>query len=202
MARAVPPELRASLAASLRDYSPLLPEALAEIDLPTYILDRKGTIRWENAAALDLLGDRRGMHFTGLVAPESQPLVRARFARKLLGTDRSTSTDVVLVRADGTPVNAEIESVPLDNDGQICGVFGVIDVDETAASTPAAEVHLTARQLEVLRLLAAGGSTASIASELHISQDTVRNHVRGILHGLGVHSRLMAVLRAHELGLA
>jgi DNA-binding NarL/FixJ family response regulator len=36
---------------------------------------------------------------------------------------------------------------------------------------------------------------------LHLSKETVRNHVRNILRELGAHSRLMAVARAHELGL-
>jgi LuxR family maltose regulon positive regulatory protein len=66
---------------------------------------------------------------------------------------------------------------------------------------PRPAVELTPRQLEVLHLLAAGFSTALIASELHVATDTVRNHVRAILQALGVHSRLQAVLRARELRL-
>jgi DNA-binding NarL/FixJ family response regulator len=62
-------------------------------------------------------------------------------------------------------------------------------------------VHLTPRQLEVLKLLAEGCSTAQMAESLHLSTQTVRNHVRGVLRALSVHSRLAAVARAHELGL-
>ena len=65
------------------------------------------------------------------------------------------------------------------------------------ASTP----HLTPRQLEVLRHLATGHSTRNIAALLGISVDTVRNHVRALMQRLGTHSRLAAVIRAHELGL-
>jgi DNA-binding CsgD family transcriptional regulator len=36
---------------------------------------------------------------------------------------------------------------------------------------------------------------------LHVSRETVRNHVRHVLRELGAHSRLEAVARAHELGL-
>ena len=36
-----------------------------------------------------------------------------------------------------------------------------------------------------------------MADELGVAQDTVRNHVRAVLHRLGVHSRLEAVIEAH-----
>jgi DNA-binding NarL/FixJ family response regulator len=53
----------------------------------------------------------------------------------------------------------------------------------------------------VLRRLASGQSTEAMAHALGVSKETVRNHVRGLLAGLGVHSRLEAVMRGHELGL-
>jgi PAS domain S-box-containing protein len=59
---------------------------------------------------------------------------------------------------------------------------------------------LTRRQLEVLRQVAAGLSTAEIAATLYISSETVRNHIRNIFERLGVHSRAEAVsaaLRRH-----
>jgi DNA-binding NarL/FixJ family response regulator len=45
----------------------------------------------------------------------------------------------------------------------------------------------------VLRLLEHGRSTEQIARELHLSTETVRNHIRHILQALNVHSRLEAV---------
>jgi DNA-binding transcriptional LysR family regulator len=60
---------------------------------------------------------------------------------------------------------------------------------------------LTTRQLEVLRLLAAGKSTREIANELHVSETTVRNHVAGLIAALGVHTRLQAVIAAQRAGL-
>ena len=53
--------------------------------------------------------------------------------------------------------------------------------------------QLTARQVEVLRLLEKGRSTRQIAAELHLTPETVRDHVRKIFRALGVHSRLEAV---------
>jgi PAS domain S-box-containing protein len=53
---------------------------------------------------------------------------------------------------------------------------------------------LTAREREILTLLAAGTSTRHIATQLCISSSTVRNHIHSILTKLGVQSRLEAVV--------
>jgi DNA-binding NarL/FixJ family response regulator len=53
----------------------------------------------------------------------------------------------------------------------------------------------------VLSLIANGASTIQIAQSLHLSQETVRNHVRNILRRLGVHSRVEAVAVAYRDGL-
>jgi LuxR family maltose regulon positive regulatory protein len=55
---------------------------------------------------------------------------------------------------------------------------------------------LTARELEVLQLLAAGHSTQAIAQELVVAIGTVKRHVSNILSKLGVQSRLQAVAHA------
>jgi DNA-binding NarL/FixJ family response regulator len=66
---------------------------------------------------------------------------------------------------------------------------------------PPPDVVLTPRQLEILRLVAQGRSTASIAAELWLSVATVRNHVARTMRALGAHSRIEAVARAREAGL-
>ena len=60
---------------------------------------------------------------------------------------------------------------------------------------------LTTRELEVLRLLASGTSTAAAAEALGISTATLRAHVQAVLRKLGAHSRLEAVAEAARLGL-
>jgi DNA-binding NarL/FixJ family response regulator len=60
---------------------------------------------------------------------------------------------------------------------------------------------LSARELEVLQLLADGKSTADMVAELHLSIHTVRNHIRNILAKLQARSRLEAVAVATRLGL-
>ena len=45
----------------------------------------------------------------------------------------------------------------------------------------------------MLRLLQRGASTEQMAQELHLSTQTVRNHIRHLMSALGVHTRLEAV---------
>lgn len=60
---------------------------------------------------------------------------------------------------------------------------------------------LTQRQRTVLAMLAQGTQARAIASELQLSELTVRNHIRAILRELGCTSQLAAVAKAHRFGL-
>jgi DNA-binding NarL/FixJ family response regulator len=62
-------------------------------------------------------------------------------------------------------------------------------------------VELTERELEILRLVAAGYANREIADALHLAPGTVKNHVSSLLTKLGVRDRTRAVLRALDLGL-
>ena len=68
-------------------------------------------------------------------------------------------------------------------------------------ATPAALSELTARELEVLRLIARGRSNGEIARELFVSEATVKTHVNRILSKLAVRDRVHAVVLAYETGL-
>jgi DNA-binding CsgD family transcriptional regulator len=67
---------------------------------------------------------------------------------------------------------------------------------------PSGVLGLTARETEVLRLVAAGRSNRDIAAELFISAKTASVHVSNILAKLGVASRTEAAAIAHRAGLA
>jgi PAS domain S-box-containing protein len=167
-------------------------EALENVNVPSYVLDRVGIVRWMNRAARVLVGDQVGRQFTTVVAPEETRRARELFARKILGNSEVTDASVVVVGLDGTRVAVEISSVPLRRGEHVVGVFGqVSDVIEEPPPHPT--LHLTPRQAEILQLLERGRSTAQIAEELQLSRETVRNHVRSLLHALGATSRLEAV---------
>lgn len=192
---------RPELADQLRRLSIDLPAVLAAVPVPVYVVSRTGTIRWLNQEAVEVFGDRRGEHYSVLVAPEARQLVDEQFTRKILGTAPTTSYEAVLLTRDGEKFYVDLDSVRVGDDAEAVGVFGLADPERPVTPAAAASVHLTPRQLEVLRLLARGCSTTQMAERLHLSKETVRNHVRGILRGLAVHSRLEAVSRAHELGI-
>ncbi|HET9137732.1 response regulator transcription factor, partial [Actinophytocola sp.] len=59
------------------------------------------------------------------------------------------------------------------------------------------DVALTAREIEVLRLVAAGATNREIARRLSVSEGTVKNHVSSILSRLGLRDRTQAAIYAH-----
>lgn len=85
-------------------------------------------------------------------------------------------------------INQESEPIPTARRGAARPVPGLIE-------------PLSARELEVLELLAAGRANRQIADELFVALDTVKKHVSHILGKLGASNRTQAVVRARDLGL-
>jgi DNA-binding CsgD family transcriptional regulator len=75
------------------------------------------------------------------------------------------------------------------------------EIEPVSARPSAEKFALTARQREILGLLADGVPAKVIASRLNRSETTVRNHIRAILSELGCHSQLEAVAKARRVGL-
>jgi PAS domain S-box-containing protein len=187
--------------AELRRIARDLAPSIEMLSVPAYVLDRNGVVRWMNAAGLEHFGDLRGKRISQIVAHEDVARAREAFAAKLLGTTESTEDTVAVNTADGRRLLVDISSAQLRDNGSIVGVFGLADPCDELPPQRREEIHLTPRQMEVLRHLAAGHSTDLMANRLGISTETVRNHVRGLLNRLEVHTRLAAVIRGHQLGL-
>jgi PAS domain S-box-containing protein len=171
--------------------------AIERVRVPAYVIDRHGIIRWINPAAERIVGNVRGKQLTSVLAPEERRRGREIFTRNLFGPPQGSDNRGVVLSAEGERVEIEVSAVPLKRGGHVIGVFGQVTAVEEA-SPPPPHPHLTPRQAEVLRLLQQGRSTNQIAEELHLTAETVRNHIRRLLRNLGVHSRLEAVALAHQ----
>ncbi|MEU7139707.1 response regulator transcription factor [Nocardia sp. NPDC046473] len=69
-------------------------------------------------------------------------------------------------------------------------------------SVDAAELGLSARELDVLRLMAKGHNNSEIAKELFIGVSTVKSHINSLFAKLHVRDRPQAIAQAHRLGLS
>jgi PAS domain S-box-containing protein len=176
-----------------------LTPTLQRLRVPSVIVERNGTVRWLNDAARTAFGDITGEHYAAVVVPEDVERVRKHIEQKAAGAP-ATDYEIDVITADGRRRRAEISSVPVRGAHVCTGMFGIVRVDDAPRPSPRS-ASLTARQNEVLNLLAAGQSTEQIAQALHLSTETVRNHVRHILRALGAHSRLEAVAMARREGL-
>jgi len=125
---------------------------------------------------------------------------RWRLAEALLGDGRrleaaeaARAAHEIAERLGARPLLAELEAL---------GRRGRLDLGVEPPGQPgAAAPGLTPRELEVLRLVAAGRSNGQIAEALFISRKTASVHVSNILAKLGVHTRTEAAAAAHRLGL-
>jgi ATP/maltotriose-dependent transcriptional regulator MalT len=125
----------------------------------------------------------------------------------------------VRVLADeGAPMRALLAQLPAARPGQqhparridpgylatlrhACSQAGAAPPSRAAATPPGLAEPLTGRELEVLRLIAAGKPNQRIAHDLVVALDTVKKHVTHILGKLGAANRTEAAARARQLGL-
>jgi len=94
---------------------------------------------------------------------------------------------------EGTPMRALLAQLPAARPGQ---QHTAPRIDPGRLAEP-----LTDRELEVLRLLAAGRSNQRIAHDLVVALDTVKKHVTHVLGKLGAANRTEAAARGRQLGL-
>jgi DNA-binding CsgD family transcriptional regulator len=168
-----------------------LTRTLQHLRLPSFIANRSGVVTWANDAARATFGAVEGKPFGGIIAPEDVGRARQQLDRKLHGV-AATDYDVDVVTQAGVRRSAEISSVRIAGGDACHAVFGIVLPGQRRLDMPP-NAALTPRQSQVLAMLADGLSTEQIAAELQLSRETVRNHVRGLLRALGVHSRVEAL---------
>jgi DNA-binding CsgD family transcriptional regulator len=113
----------------------------------------------------------------GRPIPSRRLLIRTADGRKLI-----TMSTIAAVGADCSSVGLHL--------------FRPASDAESEAGAP--ESHLTARQQEVMELIAEGVPAKVIATRLGVAEVTVRNHIRAILLELGCHSQLEALAEARR----
>lgn len=112
--------------------------------------------------------------------------------RRLLADEGS----VLLTRLKALAVGIRAEDPVIGEFAQ-----GLLANCETAPAAQASADGLTAREAEVLRRLCTGATNRDLASELQLSEPTVKWHLKNIFGKLGVSNRLQAVRRAQDVGL-
>jgi DNA-binding CsgD family transcriptional regulator len=182
---------RAGLARARERGRQVGPEALAFLARAeaewTRLEGRSDPDRW--AAAAEAFG-------YGYVYEQAR--ARWRLAEALLPDGRHGQAQAAAAAAHATAVRLGAE--PLRAEVEALARRGRLDLGPAAPPSEGA-AGLTPRELEVLRLVAAGRSNGQIAEALFISRKTASVHVSNILAKLGVHSRTEAAAAAHRLGL-
>ncbi|HEV3086494.1 MAG TPA: LuxR C-terminal-related transcriptional regulator [Candidatus Elarobacter sp.] len=163
---------------------------------------------WSSAQTLDFLDalagnavstPLRSAPFDGLIARRAEPVELTAVGTALRaisrGAQRAETYDDLLARATQGGPRFETHVV-----ARIAAPY-VRDRALTAAKRDAPLEPLTAREREILELLAAGLTNREIAQRLVVSARTVETHVARVTGKLGVSSRARAVARAVALGI-
>ena len=79
-------------------------------------------------------------------------------------------------------------------------VLGGQSVPKDSGTSSPADLGLTARQMQVLKLMLEGKSNKVICRELQLAEPTVKNHMTSILRALNVPNRTQAVVEVSRLG--
>jgi LuxR family transcriptional regulator, maltose regulon positive regulatory protein len=190
----------------------LLARVLVAQDLPDQAL---GLLEWLHAGAA-AQGRRasviqiQALRALALAANGDEAAAMAALAEAL--TLASPQGDIRVFADEGPPMRVLLgrlvaarrteqriaRSLPLGYLGRLLRAF---DREEAAPAVPGLVEPLSPREVEVLRLLAAGRQNQQIAEELVVAPNTVKKHVTHILDKLGAANRTEATVRARELGL-
>ncbi|GAA1283549.1 DNA-binding response regulator [Planotetraspora silvatica] len=147
-------------------------------------------------AVVDLqLPDARGFDvIAGLrrLRPEARIVVLTAHSRESLA-ERAIAAGAVAFLGKGAPLARILAAIRSAD-----AAHPMVDVERGGA---AGRIRLTDREYDVLRELGQGHDAGRIAADLGISLHTTRDHIKGLMAKLGVHTQLDAVVSADRLGL-
>ena len=193
-----------------------IPEWVAALDMPVWITTSGGIVRYVNSQAESLIGHSNSAcvgHSCYLVisgrTPEGEPLCAPHCRVQRLADDGRPIAPLPMQIAAAPAGQRDVTLLVINagRDGLVhCAVGanpdarlrGFMDHVARRGAQRASLLHfqsdiLTAREKEILVLLAQDLTQREIANRLSVSYATVRNHVQHILTKLGVHSILEAV---------
>ena len=175
------------------------------LSVPASLHDVDGRFLHLNAAGERATGfssaKLRGRTILDPVPQEARAGVLAQF-RKAVESGEPTDFETVFVDSDGVVRGVRAQHLPLlDGDAVVGVLILAYDVRNPDPAKLDSKTRLTRRQHEILELVASGMSTNEIATDLSLSVETVRNHLRRLLHELDAHTRVEAVATAQRLGL-
>ena len=135
----------------------------------------------------------------GVYGVDSGQIIRRRQGERI----RVTLAPMIAPAAEGRMVLLHVFHELAEAESGAAGDGRLFDItpDVVAAAAPAGAAALTGRDLEALRLMAAGMTNGEIAENLIISYHTVRNHVSSIREKLQARNRQQATIIAGNLGL-
>lgn len=203
-----------------RMYSILVKFGYIKEDI-TFVQSIKGAIEKYNRLAVKLvlvdlgLPDGNGIEFISYIREEKQhceiPIMVVsawNSAEVILKALSAGATGYVLKERDDFELIFAIRSllrggVIIDPfiANQILKNVHAEDVVKPEAQSCQLETNLSARELEILNLVAAGNSSREISEQLNISKFTVDCHIKNIYHKLSVNSRTKAINMAKTIGL-
>ncbi|HJW94196.1 MAG TPA: response regulator transcription factor [Thermoanaerobaculia bacterium] len=179
---------RAGLVALLGAFDDLIVE---ELDVDDFLASRIRVMRPDALLADGDAGDLRNLEAAGVVLLDDPSLAAETLANGARG---------ILMR-DASPQRIRAALIAASE--------GIIVIDDALAGAvlqQSRRAHeliepLTARELEVMQLLASGQTNKEIAHRLGVTEHTVKFHVNSILGKLGVATRTEAVVHAARLGI-
>jgi LuxR family maltose regulon positive regulatory protein len=155
------------------------------------------------ALALAANGDRAGA--IGALAEALTPAAQHGYVRVFADEGapmRALLTELSAARANQQHAARSFDSGYLARLTRACGgAYDTAPLRRAGATPQGLAEPLTNREMEVLRLLAAGRSNQRIARDLFVTLDTVKKHVTHVLGKLGAANRTEAAARARQLGL-